>query len=662
MLTISIAPLAQRSTTKSLPFIHGVSLPGLRNGQMVPEVHSRRALGIVTAPTTPNISDRSTEPKREAQIFPPGFRFPAVDAVRAHNTPQPETCTMKSDESDTTSLSDRIPHLSSGGDVPLIVEQISPPTRILSLNANGETPRSSGEFYSLSNNSTETLVSEYFPQQQGQGLARAGHMRRTSVLTPTNHSSTPETLMMGYAQVSGTFSVDGSLINQTPFEDVKRKGVLGGQGGGVIGIETAKRDSGLLKGFGWANIGESLSGILGGGELSSMKNMRGTANSKTIPLLSTPQSILFVDLRLAPGEAVSYKYSFKLPKGLPPTHRGKAIKISYNLVIGIQRPGGAREQQVKSVVLPFRVLGSVNSHGELLGHNLMEPYIILRDQAVVQNLNTSLPKDPTKNGHSLPVTEQKQPQSTLDTFLAYIDDLLVDSQRISSIGLPSPAEMSEYRRPSAPDDPVTTKEAIDMAIMKSNLATDTHRSANRFEISRNGQKVAVIMLARPAYRLGETITAAIDFLEARIPCYAVHASLETCERVDPSISLRSDASIHRVTRRIHSSHSESTLFARRIAFSATIPMQATPSFITSGVTLEWNIIVEFVTARSDETGEPHNTPLDLLGNSSNDDRGVIVTAVERLDCETFEIAVPLQVFGAVSGGIEKDNTADGLVI
>jgi len=202
-----------------------------------------------------------------------------------------------------------------------------------------------------------------------------------------------------------------------------------------------------------------------------------------------------------------------------------------------------------------------------------------------------------------------------------------------------------------------------MAIMKSNLATDAHRSANRFEIARNGRRIAVIMLARPAYRLGETITAAIEFSDARIPCYAIHASLETCERVDPAISLRSDASIHRVTRRIHSSHSESTLFARRVAFSSTIPMQATPSFVTSGVSLEWNIVIEFVTARSNESGGvSQDMSLDLLEGSSNDERGVIVTAVERLDCESFEIAVPLQVFGTVSGGIEKDGTSDGLVV
>jgi hypothetical protein len=226
---------------------------------------------------------------------------------------------------------------------------------------NGGTPRSSGEFYSLSNNSTETLASEYVAQASNRLLSRPPHIRKQSHLAPGNQQTQPETLMMGYAQIQGSFTLDGSLVNQAPFEEVKRKGVVGGQGGGgVVGVEKNTRNSGLLGAFGWGNIGESIGGFLGGGELSSIKEMRGIASSRSVPLLSTPQSILFVDLRLAPGESKSYRYSFTLPRGLPPSHKGKAIKITYNLVIGTQRIGLANEQQLKAVDVPFRVFGGVN--------------------------------------------------------------------------------------------------------------------------------------------------------------------------------------------------------------------------------------------------------------------------------------------------------------
>jgi hypothetical protein len=603
----------------------------------------RRQAGIATAPTTPNIAGPPFTRRKGSASYPQTFQFPPATAL--------EPLAIENGGE-----SDRIPR--SKDRIPVISELPAPPmARVLSPTSISGTPRSSGEFYSLSNNSTETLASEYIPQQPGR-IAPHGHTRRPSNLGSTNHHRPPETLMMGYAQIHGSFTIDGSLISQAPFEEVKRKGAVGGQGGGVIGVER-KRDSGILGGFGWGNIGDSLGGLLGGGELSSIKDMRGIASSRSIPLLSTPQSILFVDLRLAPGESKSYKYTFKLPRGLPPSHRGKAIKISYNLIIGTQRPGGAKEQQVRSVEIPFRVLGSVNSHGELLGHDLMSPYMILRDQARIKTLDnpsmTSLDSSKT-----LPLkTASKPNEAALNDFLSYVDELLSKPRQNSSLGLLSPTEVPRSRRQSYVEEPATAKEAIDMAIIHSNSATESQQSANRFEIARSRKRVAVVMLARPAYRLGETVTVAIDFTDAEIPCYAIHATLETSERVTSSLALRSEASILRVTRKIHSSHSESTLFARRVVFAPAIPVSATPEFITSGVSLDWRVRIEFVTP---QLGSQEDYT-DLLEEVSRDDRGVTLAAAEMIDCESFEIAVPLRVYGALAGNMEKAiEPEDGLVV
>jgi hypothetical protein len=627
----------------------------------LPERPVRRQTGIATAPSTPGLAGRPLNRRQASGTIPHGFKFPATPS------PPAEARHVDNVALDDTEGSHSFPSRSKDP-IPGISQQTGPITRILSPNSINGTPRSSGEFYSLSNNSNETLASEYMPQQIGRRPSSySSHVRRPSNLAPMTHHRPPETLMMGYAQISGSFTVDGSLINQGPFEEVKRKGAVGGQGGGVIGVES-KRDSGLLGGFGWArgtsgwaNIGESIGGLLGGGELSSIKDMRGIASSRSVPLISTPQSILFVDLRLAPGESKSFKYAFKLPRGLPPSHRGKAIKISYKLVIGTQRPGGAKEQQVKSVDIPFRVLGSVNSYGELLGHDLMSPYILLRDQARVKILEGSSDANLIPTGLRV-ITTRKANESTLNDFLAYVDELVTRPRQNSSLGLLSPTEAPRSRRASSFEEPSTAKEAIDMAIMRSNTATEFQQSANRFEIARSGQRVAVVMLARPAYRLGESLTVAIDFTDAEIPCYAIHASLETSEKVDNSIALRSDASILRVTRKIYVSHSESTLFARRVVFSPTIPVSATPEFITSGVSLDWRIRIEFVTPQI-VSGENQEGYTDLLEEISRDDRGVVLASTEALDCESFEVAVPLRVYGALAGSTEKDDSLlEGLVV
>ncbi|KAM5355559.1 hypothetical protein ACJ41O_002205 [Fusarium nematophilum] len=530
--------------------------------------------------------------------------------------------------------------------VPTINEQPAPAARILaSSGILGGTPRSSGEFYSVSNNSSETLVSEYVTQPP----TTRGHARplRRSLGMSSPQSRAPESLMMGYAQLHGSFTLDGSLVSLGQFDQVKKKAIVG-QGGGVVGLES-KRDSGLLGGFGWGRISTSLGDLLGGGELSTIKEMRGVANSKSVPLLTTPQSILFVDLQLAPGESRVFEYSFQLPKGLPPTHRGKSVKISYSLVIGTQRAGGTKEQQVKSVEVPFRVLGSVNNHGEILGHDLMNPYILLRDQAQVKN---------PSNGDKAPKANRVEGrQSSLNDFLLYVDDLVHRPRDESGSILLSPTGGGNSRRPSAFEDAGTAQEAIHLAIMRSNMTAGGQQSPNRFEIARNGQRVGVVMLTRPAYRLGEVVTMAIDFTEADIPCYAVHTTLETSEKVDASLALRSESSIHRVTRKVYSSSSEATLYSRRVIFNPTIPITATPEFVTSGVSLDWKIRIEFVVPSQggDSPGASERlAPHPLLEQISEDEKGgTVLVAVENLICESFEIAVPLRVYGAVGTGLER---------
>ncbi|KKF95755.1 hypothetical protein CFO_g1882 [Ceratocystis platani] len=502
--------------------------------------------------------------------------------------------------------------------------QGGPAAKIISATSLADaTPRSSIELYALSNNSSETLASEYPAQsfsRNTNGSLRPPHFRRQSILSPGKQTQ-PEVLMMGFAQLQGSFSLDGSLVNLSPFDQVKRKGVVAGQGGGVVGVETVKRDSGF---FGWGSFKSSISELMGNNELSTIQEMRGAVKSKSIPLLSTPQSILFVDLQLAPGER------------------------------------------------------SVNGRGEILGHDLMNPYIILQDLAKTKALTKSTSRTRTPKKQGPPV-----PHDTKEGFLAYVGDILQPASPTASgrSVLLSPTAMANSpRRPSMFEEPSSVKESIDLAILRSNMALDGQQSPNKFEIARNGQRVAVVMLSRPAYRLGETVTIAIDFSKSEIPSYAVHAALETTEKIDSSLAVRSEASIHRATRKTVASMSEATLYSRRFVFTPTIPISATPQFITSGVSLEWKVRLEFVVpatppSRSngaasgknggsnggEEGGETGRIPHPLLEQISRDEKsGLVMVALENLVCESFEVAVPLRVYGTVGTGLEKLDREDVL--
>jgi hypothetical protein len=277
----------------------------------------------------------------------------------------------------------------------------------------------------------------------------------------------------------------------------------------------------------------------------------------------------------------------------------------------------------------------------------MSPYIILRDQARTKTL------DPATGGRSSNRARKGtvSKPDTFSDFLEYVDNLLERPRQNSSMGLLSPTGTMPGRSPIS-EEPSTMKESIDTAILRSNLTGAANQSANRFEIARSGRRVAVIMLARPAYRLGETMSAVIDFTDSHIPCYSIHVSLETSEKVDPAIALRSNASIYRVTKKAHASFSENALFARRLTFAPTIPPNATPEFITSGVSLEWKLRVEFITPRLVHEDGAGSIWDELLEEISSDDRGTILAAAQRLPAESFEIQVPIRVYGAVSGAPE----------
>lgn len=287
----------------------------------------------------------------------------------------------------------------------------------------------------------------------------------------------------------------------------------------------------------------------------------------------------------------------------------------------------------------------------------MSPHVPLRDQARVRCLENSAKLNTDRDTS----VDTRILDSSQQGFLSYVDSILAKPRQHSSLGLLSPTASRDTQNFWRNEGPASVREAIDLAILRSNVATPSNRSTNRFEIARNGKRVAVIMSTRSAYRLGETITAAIDLSVADVPCYSIYGTLETSEIVDPAIALRSGTSIHRVTRRIHASHAENTLFARKAIFSPSIPATATPGFITSGVSLEWSLRFRFVTPRSVVEDEKFAGRDALLEEVSQDDRGSVMAAAESLACESFEITVPLRVYGAVAAWSES-NEVEGLPI
>ena len=348
MLTSRVASGHERAFTVPSPMVRSSTSYAEQRAGLHSASRSRPQVGAHAS----SIISQGNKMEGEASIM-----FKHVDDVTGGNQ-MPRGLRLHSKERPAEPITGNISPSLRGNTID--AEPMDPCTRTLYPVKIGGTPRSSAEFYTMSNNSIETLISEYANHEKSHIQARPGHHRHGSYIEGPQ-SPKADLLMIGYAQIIGSYTLDGSLINQTPFEQAKKKGIIGGHGGGgVVRSESTKRDSGILGSLGWGNIGESLGGFLGASEMSSIKEGKGTENAKAVPILSTPQAVLFVDLRLQPGESKSFTYKYPLPKGIPPSHKGRAIRISYNLVVGTQRTATRLpQQQIQHAEVPFRVLTSV---------------------------------------------------------------------------------------------------------------------------------------------------------------------------------------------------------------------------------------------------------------------------------------------------------------
>jgi RAB6A-GEF complex partner protein 2 len=334
-----------------------------------------------------------------------------------------------------------------------------------------------------------------------------------------------ENLMMGYAQVTGSFMIDEALIHASEFEDVKNKSVVGGKsGGGVVGLDSRRPGT-------WTGLNLNFGGLFGAVQRSSLAEMRDRASSKVIPILGTPPAILFVDIKLKPGESKSFKYSFRLPRNLPPSHRGRAIRITYSIIVTTQRPG--QGQQLSTCEIPFRVFQNLDGiyrnggtdveYGHQGIYNLKSPIIILRDQAKTSTLTRDTTDIPRQRSVRRSSTYSDKPiESSEEEFLQFVDKLL------SSLGRPPPAADSHLQI-STPRSPCLTptkerfrrlscREAIDVALLR---GTTGKAKIGVFEIGKNGVNVVKLTLPRTTYKLGETVEGVLDFVNGPIRCYQV---------------------------------------------------------------------------------------------------------------------------------------------
>uniref|UniRef100_A0A060T9T0 ARAD1D21274p n=1 Tax=Blastobotrys adeninivorans TaxID=409370 RepID=A0A060T9T0_BLAAD len=468
------------------------------------------------------------------------------------------------------------------------------------------------------------------------GNGRAANLDRPSSRTSFSMArprinTSAQALLMGFAQVQGYFEVDSSIVDPEPFEHVRTQGVVIGQQGGL--------------GYRRNSSGGMLRGLAAGiGNLLKDKPPTALDDGSQVPLFSTPQSLLFVDLKLAPGESRSYSYSLKLPQSLPPSSRGKAIKIQYDLVIGTQMLDARGKPQHRVVHAPFRVFPHVSFEGHLPIHDLMQPVVMQTDEAVVSSVygrDSSPTSAVSLKSENLPIKDPGSPQGK-EEFINYVQGLLDRSASVSSIPSVSSESGTAYdpnklRKESAltiaPEDGSCRSNIEYFLRFLPDDRNTLHRS--KFEIGRGGHKIASASLSRPAYRVGEDVVILLDFSDAALSCYHVTASLETTEKLDASITDKTPAEQLSMTRRVYAQLTSSSFSDAKAHFDFTIPSTATPKFDTSVSSLSWSLKLDFITS-----AHPHQTDLQRF---HSDENGTILVPPTSMECESVSCRIPLNV-------------------
>ncbi|KAG5513900.1 hypothetical protein PMAC_000522 [Pneumocystis sp. 'macacae'] len=461
-----------------------------------------------------------------------------------------------------------------------------------------------------------------------------------------------ETLMIGYVQVIGYFILNEKIVKIDEFEDLKvNRDSENSIKNGLLSVHAqTNRKTRFVGQLGLFNNG--LNSFLKNqftGSLSDFKEMK---NSKYIPILSVPPSILFIDLQLAPGESRSFGYKFILPSQLPPTYDGKSIKISYHLSIGTQR-SGTEIQQLKISKIPFQVLSRIDETGNHIIYDLFSPITFLTDQAytfvcksskdISELLNADLN---TKDLDSFEDNEYSK-----EDFINYLSEHLHDDS-LKSLLLFDDIK-KDVNTCSSNASEQTKKCVIDMKSIINNITRNSSLHSNlsnkRFNINKNGNVIGVVSIPKSFYKLGETINGIVDFSSAKLPCYQIKFFLETTEIVDSSISISSKTDISQ-TRKIYDSCSEITLYTSRIQFKLTIPVTAPPSFKTSAISLLWAVRLEItmpllVYKQSDQIESFETLSMTKLMNECHKDyRETLYLAPSSLECGIFDCTIPITIF------------------
>ncbi|KAH7104289.1 Rgp1-domain-containing protein [Auriculariales sp. MPI-PUGE-AT-0066] len=388
-----------------------------------------------------------------------------------------------------------------------------------------------------------------------------------------------ELLLWSYAQLSGTLELDDALIRpetQAALRQQLRAARV--VGGGRMHLEDGLMPKAPTRSIG----GGFFSSLFGGGQPAQAQTVQ-VDDGQPMPTLETRQTMLVVDLSLTPGEQKSFKYTTTLPAVLPPTFRGRAIRLSYTLVLGACRAegGSARRQYSRVMKIPIRLYNHVTVGRAPSPYDLLWPIARRRErpaECVVDEVADQIvPAKPSKTTRPWSSSSAAALEEFGRRLLAVRDRGNLDTVELpTTVRSPMPQETSPAATGTGAGANVGCKEAVE-------IATRNPKKLS-FDVNKDGRKVAVLTFVKSAYRLGETILGVVEFnSEQSGPrVLELSAMLEAQEEVPASWLVPES---QQPLRRVHAEHHEALVVgSSRTSFALNIPSDASPDFSLESAT------------------------------------------------------------------------------
>lgn len=495
-------------------------------------------------------------------------------------------------------------------------------------------------------------------------------------------------LISGSVQISGIFQYDVDVIDDDKF---KKKGNK------IVGIDkiTEQSNTSYAKYFN-SNFANATSGLAA---MSSNNNVVISGNEVSagietvyeqesidyheLPILVIPQTLLFSEITLEPGEVKTYHYkSPKIPLDLCPSYSSsKNIAINYSLEFGVNQISHDKVIPY-NINLPIFIAPNIDDSGLQQTAELdKETYITI--PATIKELKQYHPHRNTRTlstasaismGRRASTYSQDESKSS-KKFIKNFVELVSSMENDKSLHIEDLIESQlsfQFNRPDNYSDSgntdFETKDSIENSIIntkmhsvkrnieylknnshmilndteKKNLAPQLHDIQKNYTINRNGSLIATLALSKLIYTASDDINIVLNFddsnPDSEMKITAVTAGLEIVELLNPEYVTDKNVPTS-TTQRISETQAVCFEHCESMPLKLTIPKtpmnQIASQFKTNIFQVKWLLALSFVLINKKETPN--------IFKFYEDKKGALFHSSENMEGETFTCRIPVYI-------------------